>query len=222
MKRRTAFALFACALWLAPAIAAADDEPKLSGKPLPTETAFVDKITQDLNARFPTPAAAEKAGYLRYGDEDETGAISYANREWTSADEAHPSQLWYDVKGRLLGADYSVPYDAAKRPALFGVDPLRWQKFGAHVHYGLVGPNGTTVYGATGAKTLAKVGGSIDHPTADNLVAAGLAKKASDVRFVFTFPAIWDLEVWVIPNPDGAFAEKNPDVKPVNPKKDEM
>ena len=54
------------------------------------------------------------------------------------------------------------------------------------------------------------------------LVAAGIAKSESDVKFVFEFPAIWDLTVWVLPNPSGAFADKNPNVKPVNPPKSGM
>ena len=175
-------------------------------------------ISADLTARFPTPADAEKAGYLKYTDEDDTGAISYANRMWTSPDEKHPSQLWYDAKGRLIGADFSVPYTDAP-PHLFGVEPSRWTKFGRHEHYGLTGSNGTTTFGATGAKKISAAGGDPAKPTAANLVALGIAKKPSDVAFVFEFPAIWDLPVWVIPNASGAFAEKNPAVKPVNPPK---
>jgi hypothetical protein len=210
MKRLLPALLAACVLLAAPAIA--DD--KLSGQPTAAEMPFVQAVTADLNARFPTPEAARKGGYMRYTDEDETGAISYANRKWTSLDEKHPSQLWFDVKGRLIGADWSVPY-TDEHPKLFGIDPNRWQRFGAHVHYGLVGPNGTTVYGATGKKAMDKVGGSVDHPTAQMLVAAGIAKSTKDVRFVFPFPAIWDLSVWVVPNKNGAFADANPDVKPV-------
>jgi len=203
-------ALFALGPVAASAAATPPNEPTAAEKP------FVDSVTADLVARFPTPESARAAGYLRFTDEDESGAISYANRQWTSADPKHPSQLWYDVKGRLLGADFSVPYTDV-RPKLFGVDPARWTKFGAHVHYGLIGPNGTT-YGAIGAKAIVKAGGSADHPTAAQLVAAGVTKKASDVRFVFAFPAIWDLQLWVIPNPSGAFAETDPEVKPSNPK----
>ncbi|MBD5655013.1 MAG: hypothetical protein IAI50_07495 [Candidatus Eremiobacteraeota bacterium] len=214
MNRRTCIALVTSALTFFPVLAAAADTG--TGMPKASEAAFVAKLS-DLNARFPTPDAARKAGYIRFTDEDDTGAISYANRVWTSVDAAHPSQLWYDAKGRLIGADYSVPYDAAK-PTLFNLDPSRWQRFGAHVHYGLVGPDGSTTYGATGAKMMTKVGSSVDHPTADALVAAGIAKKTSDVRFVFTFPAIWDVSVWVLPKPNGAFADKNPDVKPTNAK----
>ena len=180
------------------------------------EAAFVAKIQADLTKRFPTAAAAEHAGYLRFGDEDDTGSISYANREWTSADAAHPSQLWYDVNGRLLGADYSVPY-GTERPNLFGMDPARWGEFHAHVHYGLVAPDGTLAFGATGGKKFTSTGGDLANPTPAQLVAAGIAKSPSDVKFVFAFPHIWDLEVWVLPNANGAFAELNPAVKPVHP-----
>jgi len=215
MNRRALLAAAAATILIGPAcsVFAAD----ASGRPTVAEKPFVTAVSADLTARFATIDAARKAGYFRYTDEDDTGAISYANLKWTSADQTHPSQLWYDAKGRLIGCDFSVPY-TSEPPKMFGLETSRWQKFGAHVHYGLMGPGGTTVYGATGAKAMAKVGASVDHPTADALVAAGIAKKKSDVLFVFTFPAIWDVSMWVIPNSDGAFADKNPDVKPVNAK----
>lgn len=202
------------AMLLAPSLARADD----SGKPTATEAPFVATVIKELGARFPTPEAAIKAGYIRYTDEDATGAISYANRAWTSADAAHPSQLWYDVKGRLLGADYSQP-QAGGVPKLFELQASRWQTFGLHDHYGLAGPGGTTTYGATGPKKLTAIGADADNPKAADLVKLGLAKTAADVRFVFAFPAIYDVGVWVLPNPAGAFADKNPDVKPASPAK---
>ncbi len=218
MQRRIILTVIAAALALPPSLTVAAE--KLSGQPNDAETAFVSKMSADLSARFPTPEAARRAGYLRYTDEDDTGAISYANRQWTSKDPEHPSQLWFDAKNRLIGADYSVPMsDGSKPPELFGIRAERFQKFGAHVHYGLIGPAGT-IYGGAGAKTLSKGGGTLAHPTAQALVAAGVAKSVGDVRFVFAFPAIWDVPVWVVPNPHGAFAEKNPDVKPVNPPKE--
>ncbi len=210
-------ALFASALLFFPTLALAAESP--SGHPSGAEAAFVASISADLNARFPTPEAARNGGYMRFTDEDDTGAISYANREWTSKDPAHPSQLWFDAKNRLIGADYSVPMDGTKPPELFGIQPSRWQKFSAHAHYALRTPSGT-VYGGVGAKTLAKGGATLAHPSAQALVTAGIAKSVSGVRFVFPFPAIWDVSVWVIPNPNGAFADKNPDVKPVNPPKE--
>src|SRR5580704_16697969 len=121
--------------------------PTLNPQPQGTEIAFVTGIQKDLMARFPTAADAIKAGYFRFGNEDSDGAISYANLQWTSTDPQHPSQLWYDVKGRLLGADFSVlQSDSPSAPSLWGVQPARWVKFRAHIHYGLAGPNGTTVY----------------------------------------------------------------------------
>ncbi len=196
----------------------ASGENKLSPYPSPAEKSFVASVSDDLTTRFATEDDARAAGYIRFTDEDSSGAISFANRKWTSVDAAHPSQLWYSAGGRLIGADYSVlQADSPKPPSLFGVDPARWTAIGAHVHYGLAGPSGTTIYGATGEKTMAAAGSSVAHPSASALVAAGIAKNVKDVRFVFTFPAIWDLQVWVIPNPAGAFAENNPKIVPVHP-----
>jgi hypothetical protein len=206
----------AIAFLRAPAAAAAPTAAAtLAQMPTASEQPFVTKASTDLEKMYPTAADAVKAGYIRFTDEDETGAISYANRQWTSSDADHPSQLWYDVSGKLIGADYSVPLSDT-RPQLFGIDPGRWITFRAHVHYGLAGPNGTTTFGGTGGAKFTSTGGSISAPTAAQLVTAGIAKSTSDVQFVFPFPAIWDLEVWVVPNPSGAFAEMNPNVHPVH------
>jgi hypothetical protein len=188
---------------------------KLSDKPAAAEQPFITGISTDLPHRFPTASDAEKAGYLRYTLEDSTGAISYANREWSSTDPKHPSQLWYDVKGRILGADFSVlAKDSPSAPKLWGVDPSRWVKIGTHVHYGVAGPNGSITYGGVGPKKFAAAGGDIAHPQPADLVKLGVAKDVKDVQFIFTVPANWDLVVWVIANPNGAFADANPDVKP--------
>jgi hypothetical protein len=179
------------------------------------EVAFVTGIQKDLMARFPTAPDAEKAGYFRYTNEDNTGAISYANLQWTSSDPQHPSQLWYDVNGKLLGADFSVlKSNSPNAPVLWGINPQRWQSFRAHVHYVLVDSTGKETYGATSVGKFTAAGGDAENPGAATLVKMGIAKNASDVKHVFVFPAIWDLIVWVTPNPDGAFAEKNPLVKP--------
>jgi hypothetical protein len=200
---------------------AAAMSPKLPDKPLPAELAFVTQVTTDLNSRFATPADAEKAGYFRYNNEDKTGAISYANLQWNSAaDPAHPqpSQLWYDVKGHLLGADFSVPLtkqNSAAPPKLWGLDPGRWFDIKhAHVHYILVGTTDAAYGHAVRANEFIKNGGDLDHPTAEPLVKMDKVTNADQVAKVFTFPAQWDVEVWVTPNPLGAFAETNPLVKP--------
>jgi hypothetical protein len=191
--------------------------PSASLPPAPqgAEVAFVQSIQKDLMARFPTPADAIKAGYFRYGNEDEDGAISYANLQWQSSDPKHPSQLWYDVHGNLLGADFSrLQSSSPGKPTLWGVNYRRWVSFREHVHYILIGPNGNEVYGATSGEKFAAAHGSVDNPQAATLVKMGIAKNAADVKKVFLFPSIWDLIVWVKPNPLGAFADKNPNVVP--------
>jgi hypothetical protein len=186
--------------------------PALSPQPQGTEVAFIAQIQADLIARFPTAADAVKAGYFRYTNEDDTGAISYVNLQWTSADPAHPSQLWYDVNGNLLGADFSQPYSSTP-PSLWGVNPARWTHFGAHVHYVLANGAAQT-FGATRVAAVKAAGGDPQNPDAAVLVKMGKATSAAQVQHVFLFPNIWDLDVWVKTNPSGAFADKNPLVTP--------
>lgn len=196
----------------------------LSPVPQGMEVVFIKTIQKDLMARFPTPADAVKAGYFRYGNEDEDGAISYANLQWQSGDPQHPSQLWYDVHGNLLGADFSVlQSNSPEPPSIWGVNYRRWISFREHVHYILVGPNGTETYGATSVKKFAAAGGNVDDPQAATIVKMGNAQSVAGVKRVFLFPSIWDLIVWVKPNPNGAFADKNPLVIPsANAAKDDM
>jgi hypothetical protein len=86
--------------------------------------------------------------------------------------------------------------------------------------------SGTGVqYGGAGAKSMALIHGSLANPTAQDVVNLGKTdrwkrlkipapRSTGDVAFVFAFPEIWDLQVWLVPNPLGAFTESNPNVKP--------
>ncbi len=217
------FSMFlALALLLSPlsaraAVPAATPAPAVSS----AERTFLTTIMRELPKRYPNPAAAAKAGYARYGNEDNTGAISYVNdgRYWNVTDPLHPSQLWYDVRGRLIGADYSVLQSnvrAGAKPTTLGIDSKRFGKNGAHIHYVTCAPGGACVYGkSVTVKRYAKFnGGEWRHPTAAGLVKAGAVKDAASVHNVFLYQAIWDVSVWVVPNPLGQFAEKNPAVKP--------
>ena len=212
-KRAILFFLIAA---FAPAsLVRADQNPTYSGPLSPAESAFVKAIQLDLMARFPTARDAEKAGYVRYTNADETGAISYANFQWDSSDAAHPSQLWYDKAGNLLGADFSVLQTSSARPNIFGVNPGRLYEFDDHVHWVAKNPDGSMVYDKwVDARKYRAAGGDPAHPTAAQLVVMGRAKSASGIVTVFDMPAIWDMIVWVKPNPNGAFAVKNPLVTP--------
>ena len=210
MVRRHLTALFALLVFSSSIGLAADTLPP---QPQGAEVGFVSGVQKDLNARFATIAQAQAAGYFRYTDEDKTGSISYANLQWTSNDPQHPSQLWYSVDGKLLGADFSQPYVAGSPPNLWGVNPARWTRFGAHVHW-VLDVDGKETYGATSVAKFKAAGGDPDNPQAATVVALGKAKDVSQVKHVFLFNAIWDLQVWATPNPNGAFAEMNPLVHP--------
>jgi hypothetical protein len=180
-----------------------------------SENAFVASMQADLTKRFPTAADAEKAGYVRYTNPDDTGAISYANQQWQSTDVHHPSQLWYDKNGNLLGADYSRLKTGATPPKLWGIKPGRWWEFDRHMHYVLKDSTGKMTYDRYLADDdWLKAGGSLTNPQAATLVKLGNAKSADEVATLFNFPMVWDLIVWVVPNPKGAFAFTNPSVKP--------
>ncbi len=214
MFKRLLFASIAFAVGLATLPAGA--ATKLSDKPSAAEMPFVRSVQRTLSALYPTPAAAEKAGYFRFTNEDRTGSISYVNPSHWTSDLKHPSQLWYDVHGRLLGADYTVPMARhAHKPAMWGIDPQRWHRFPAHVHWVLRLPNGKYEYELmTSVEKYEDAGGNVEHPTAAPIVKLGKASSAGEVAHVFAFPNLWDLELWVLRNPNGAFAYMNPRVHP--------
>jgi hypothetical protein len=222
---RTLFAL--CAIFATVAATpTASPAPTAAPPASAAEQQFVSSATADLQSRFGTTSQAAAAGYFQYTTEDQTGAISWVNTKNWQSDQNHPSQLWYDVKGRLIGADFSILQSGSpSRPNVWGVAPTRWIDFSpGHVHFAIKSPSGLQ-YGGAGSKTMAKVGGSVANPTATDIVKISQTprwkvlgipkpKSVSDVAFVFEFPAVWDLQVWLVPNPLGAFAEHNPNVTP--------
>jgi hypothetical protein len=214
----------ACLLVIAPcraAIAADGPPPAPTSAPAPSaaEAVFLATIMRDLPRRFPTTQSAIAAGYERFTNEDETGAISYVNiAHWNSTDPDVPAQLWYDVRGRLIGADYSVRKDDSPQgPSLFGIDRSRFSTVGAHIHFVTCKDTATQsgcVYGkAVGMKKYATVGDAA-HPTAQGLVTLGIVANAASVKTVFLYPNIYDVSVWIVKNPLGQFADHNPAVIP--------
>lgn len=220
MRRCTSF-LLTLALFAAPLAARAADTmaaPTPAPSPSTAEASFLATVMRELPKRYSNPAAATKAGYVRYTNEDSTGAISYVNiAHWDTTEPTAPAQLWYDVNGRLIGADFSVKQtDAPNGPALFGIDPKRFTKIRAHVHYVTCDKgSGKCTYGkAVGAAKYTAAGGDVEHPTAAGLVKTGAVSDAASVSTVFLYPAIYDVAVWIVPDPLGQFAEANPNVKP--------
>jgi hypothetical protein len=195
-------AAFLAILCASTALAPADEEATNTGPLSPSEQQFVASVQRDLTARFPHASDAVKAGYVRYTNPDETGAISYANQQWNS-DPTHPSQLWYDKDGNLLGADFSVPRpNGEPRPQLWGIDPGRWYEFNGHVHYVVTDPStGKTLYDQwIWNADFVKAGGDLAHPSAQTVVSLGKVPSANYISTIFEFPTIWDLIVWVKPH----------------------
>jgi len=206
IKARLAAAL--CAALGALAIAApvhADEQPTCRGPLSASEAAFVQNVQRDLTARFPHASDAIAAGYVRYTAPDDTGAISYANRHWTS-DPTHPSQLFYDNDGNLMGADFSVPRpNGEPRPQLWGIDPCRWFEFNGHVHYVVREPDsGKMIYDQwIWNSDFVAAGGNLSNPSADTVVKFGRVPSANYVATIFELPTLWDLIVWVKPHAAG-------------------
>ena len=193
-------ACFACAT-----VARADEQPTNNGPLTASETQFVQSVQKDLMARFARVSDAEKAGYVRYTAPDDTGAISYANSHW-NADPTHPSQLWYDKDGNLMGADFSVPRPHGEpRPSLWGIDPGRWYEFNGHVHYVVKYPSsGKTIYDQwIWDQDFLNAGGDLSRPSARTVVKVGRVPSADYVSTIFEMPTQWDLIVWVKPHPAG-------------------
>lgn len=200
-----------------PAEGAPIAQPALSPFPDAAERKFLGAVVLDLRARFADERSARADGYVRYTDEDPAGIISFTNLRWFADDPQHPTQLWYDAHGRLIGADFTTRVtDTTRRPELWGLQSGRWVHFIAHVHYVVREPDGMMRYGSLLNPTYQANGGDIAHPGAAPLVKLGIAKQASDVALVFQLPEIWIASLWLVPNPNGAFADSNPLVKPTS------
>ena len=188
------------------AVVRADERPTYTGPLSRSEAQFLASVQRDLSARFSHVSDAEKAGYVRYTGVDDTGAISYANQQWTS-DPTHPSQLWYDVNGNLMGADFSVPRpNEEPRPQIWGINPGRWYEFNGHIHFVVKQPDGKMLYDQwIWNKDFLAAGGSLTNPSPQTVVKLGRAPNSTSVTTIFEFPTLWDLIVWVKPNAKGPF-----------------
>jgi hypothetical protein len=85
----------------------------------------------------------------------------------------------------------------------------RWTKIDAHMHLAYKLPDGTIK--RRGAEALPN---QTADPTAAQLRAAKLLPANATLQWAIYHPQTWDLGFWLVPNPNGAFADLNPLVKP--------
>jgi hypothetical protein len=181
-------------------------------KPSQSEAAFVAQVTQALTAEFPTTADAKAHGYMQMTHMESDGTIIYATMRYDGIDVNHPNFLWYDRNGRLVGLDYEYPkYAWAKPPGahFYPVASSRWTTVGSHEHFAYTIAGGPMQY--HGARPTPNLEGKTI--TADELRADGLLPKGAKLAWAEFHPSCWDLGFWVVPNPNGAFADLDPLVK---------
>lgn len=211
--KRTAFiAVFALILLSQfSAVTRAADAPPL--KPSIGEADFIGQVTKGLQTKYPTQQSAIAAGYYQMTRVGKDGTSIWTNNKWDGIAKYEPNFLWYDKHGKLVGLDYQYPVSAWPKPPGASVYPVaasRWTTIDPHMHIGYKMPDGTTK--RHGAEMLASAHGA--KPTSAQLRTAKLLPKGATLMWVEMHPKAWDLGFWLVPNPNGAFADLNPLVKP--------
>ena len=191
--------------------------PMASATPAPTpnpgEAAFIASVTSTLQQRLATTAQAQTAGYYQMTRMEKDGTIIWFNDDWgKGVSKDTPNFLWFDQAGKLVGLDYEYAVsDYPQHPAAdaYPVMPSRWTTIDAHMHFAYKLPDGKIV--RRGAEALK---GVTTDPTAAQLTAAKLLPAGATLLWAHYHPKAWDLGFWTVPNPNGAFADLNPLVKP--------
>ena len=191
--------------------------PMASSTPVPKpnadETAFIADVTKVLQERYPTTGAAEAAGYFQMTRLEDDGTVIWFNGKWDEdVGKYDPNFLWYDKNGKLVGLDYEYRVSSTPKapgPGIYPVMASRWTTIDAHIHFAYKLPDGTIK--RRGAATIKGVDGD---PTAAQLQTAKLLPANATLLWSHYHPKSWDLGFWLVPNPNGAFADLNPLVKP--------
>ena len=181
--------------------------------PNPTEAAFISQVTTTLQQRYPTTVQAQAAGYYQMTKMETDGTVIWFNDSWgKGVSKGAPNFLWFDKQGKLVGLDYQYAVSDYPKPPGADVYPVtadRWTTIDAHMHFAYKLANGTVV--RRGAEALK---GQTGDPTAAQLTAAKLLPAGATLLWAHYHPKSWDLGFWLVPNPNGAFADLNPLVKP--------
>jgi hypothetical protein len=185
----------------------------LSDKATAREATFIAGVTPSLTARYATAADAVAGGFIQLTpvSKDDNTSI-YFNMTYTNVDPMHPNFLWYDRRGKLVGLDYEYAMSQWPKPPGMSWYPVlraRWVVIPSHFHYAYRAANGTVV--RHGARLRPNISG--DPITAAELRADRLLPKGSTLMWAHYHPKTWDLGFWLVPDPAGAFAAKNPNVK---------
>ncbi len=191
--------------------------PKATSTPPPTpnpaEAGFIADVTKVLQERYPTTGAAQAAGYFQMTRLEDDGTVIWFNGKWDDeVGKYDPNFLWYDKNGKLVGLDYQYRVSAYVKPpgpGSYSVMASRWTTIDAHIHFAYKLPDGTVK--RRGAELLP---GETGDPTAAELTAAKLLPAKATLLWAHYHPKSWDLGFWLVPNPNGAFADLNPLVKP--------
>ncbi len=180
--------------------------------PNTAESAFIHSVSTGLFAAYPTVKQAEAAGYTRMTKLESDHTFVYATMTYSNIDRLHPNFLWYDRNGKLVGLDYEYPkstWPSFPGTSVYPVLASRWVTIPQHMHYaysiggGLVQPHGY--------RALPNLQGRVI--TAAELTEDGLLPKGAKLAWAHFHPTCWDLGFWLVPNPNGAFADLDPDVK---------
>jgi hypothetical protein len=191
--------------------------PSASSTPVPKpdaeEAAFIADVTKVLQDRYATTGAAEAAGYFQMTRLEDDGTVIWFNGKWDEdVSKYDPNFLWYDKNGKLVGLDYQYRFGTNPKPpgpGVYPVMPSRWSTIDAHMHFAYTLPDGTVK-----RRGAALLPGETDDPTAAQLRAAKLLPANAKLLWAHYHPKSWDLGFWLVPNPNGAFADLNPLVKP--------
>ncbi len=198
----------------------ADENPTYNGPTSASEAAFVKAIQADLNQRFATAADAEKGlATSATRARIDTGAIQLRKHELAVERSAAPEPAVVRRQRQPVGRRLLDAAQARRRAP----GPVGRQSGTVRTNWTWAHPSTGHGDPTTGALTydlwmpnpkFVAGGGNPAQPDAAALVKMGKVKDPSTVATIFEFPALWDLIVWVKPNPKGAFAEKDPLVTP--------
>jgi len=187
--------------------------PAAQPKPSAAEAAFISSVSALLLAKYPTTKEAKAAGYIQLTRLEPTDhTYNYTTMTYDKIDRLHPNFLWFDRNNKLVGLDYEYPKWAwPKIPSAtaYPVAASRWVTIQQHMHYAYrMGSGPVQTHGGPALPNLQK-----DPITAQELTADKMLPKGATLVWAHFHPACWDLGFWLVPNPNGAFADLNPNVK---------